>query len=93
MKHLQLLIKAMSGTYPDTYFAGANTADGFRSDYSNYIQEEALTRLYILKGGSGTGMNPVEPDLPTETPIPVEPTVPPVGTEEDWWGDLWSETE
>ena len=65
---------------------GPGIADPNNPNDPNYIPEGP-------EGGSGTGMNPVEPDLPTETPIPVEPTVPPVGTEEDWWGDLWSETE
>ncbi len=55
MKHLQSQLKPLSGKYPETYFAGANTASGFRSDYATYIQEETLTRLFVLKGGSGTG--------------------------------------
>lgn len=38
-----------------TYFAGANTADGFAGAYEDFIREPELTRLYILKGGSGTG--------------------------------------
>ncbi len=43
------------GTCPHTYFAGANTADGFVGDYPSRINEWNLDRLYILKGGSGTG--------------------------------------
>ncbi|MBE6561981.1 MAG: hypothetical protein E7662_12740, partial [Ruminococcaceae bacterium] len=43
------------GSYPHTYFAGANTADGFIGAYPAFINERALDRLYILKGGSGTG--------------------------------------
>ena len=43
------------GSCPHTYFAGANTADGFVSSYPAHINERELDRLYILKGGSGTG--------------------------------------
>lgn len=39
----------------NTYFAGANTADGFVPAYPDWVQEETLERLYIIKGGSGTG--------------------------------------
>lgn len=44
-----------SGSYPHTYFAGANTADGFLSAYPDFIREEELAALFIIKGGSGTG--------------------------------------
>ncbi len=42
-------------SYPHTCFAGANTADGFFSQYASHLDERELDRLYILKGGSGTG--------------------------------------
>ncbi len=38
-----------------TFFAGANTGEGFRSVYPRMADEGDLTRLWILKGGSGTG--------------------------------------
>lgn len=45
----------LENTGSHTYFAGANTADGFAGAYEDFIREAELTRLYILKGGSGTG--------------------------------------
>ncbi|MGM9653566.1 MAG: hypothetical protein ACI3XP_08025 [Eubacteriales bacterium] len=45
----------LSGSYPLTYFAGANTADGFVSAYPAWIREAELHCLYVIKGGSGTG--------------------------------------
>lgn len=45
----------LSGSYPLTFFAGANTADGFLSAYPDFIREEELAALFIIKGGSGTG--------------------------------------
>lgn len=45
----------ISGSTPHTYFAGANTADGFAGAYPAWIRETELDRLYIIKGGSGTG--------------------------------------
>lgn len=42
-------------SFSHTYFAGANTADGFFGAYDAFIRETELTRLFILKGGSGTG--------------------------------------
>ncbi len=38
-----------------TFFAGANTGEGFVSEYPTMANERELTRLWILKGGSGTG--------------------------------------
>lgn len=38
-----------------TYFAGANTADGFVGSYKDIADERNLERLYIIKGGAGTG--------------------------------------
>ena len=37
------------------YFAGANTASGFLGDYSAIADEKKLERVYIIKGGPGTG--------------------------------------
>jgi len=45
----------LSGSSERTFFAGANTADGFISAYPQFIREKELDRLYIIKGGSGTG--------------------------------------
>lgn len=36
-------------------FGGANTGDGFVSDYPSLIKESEFTKTYIVKGGSGTG--------------------------------------
>lgn len=38
-----------------TYFAGANTASGFRGLYGDIADERVLERVYVIKGGSGTG--------------------------------------
>lgn len=37
------------------FFAGANTDRGFISSYDTIANEDKLERLYIIKGGSGTG--------------------------------------
>ena len=37
------------------YFASANTCLGFRSYFSYIFNPELLNKIYILKGGSGTG--------------------------------------
>ncbi len=37
------------------YFAAANTADGFRSLFSEIFAPAELSRIYIIKGGPGTG--------------------------------------
>ncbi len=55
MKHLYSRMVPLSGTYAETYFAGANTARGFVSAYPSMIREGDFSRVYILKGGSGTG--------------------------------------
>lgn len=39
----------------NAYFAGANTPKGFVSDYAEFFREETYTKVYIVKGGSGTG--------------------------------------
>ncbi|MBE6588439.1 MAG: hypothetical protein E7647_08540 [Ruminococcaceae bacterium] len=39
----------------NTFFAGANTADGFFAEYKNLLSEDVFEKIYIIKGGSGTG--------------------------------------
>ena len=39
----------------DTYFLGANTPEGFRSEYAGLQQDPRIRRLLILKGGPGCG--------------------------------------
>jgi len=38
-----------------TFFAGANTAEGFAGEYHSIADEKKLERVYIIKGGPGTG--------------------------------------
>lgn len=38
-----------------TYFAGSNTETGFRGLYDDIAEEDSMERVYIIKGGSGTG--------------------------------------
>lgn len=38
-----------------TYFAGANTGDGFVGSYADIANENKLERVYIIKGGPGSG--------------------------------------
>ena len=45
----------ISGSYLHTYFAGANTAEGFISAYPHWVREEESHRVFFIKGGSGTG--------------------------------------
>lgn len=39
----------------DTYFVGANTPDGFVGDFDKLFSEGAFRKVFIIKGGSGTG--------------------------------------
>ena len=39
----------------EIWFAGANTDSGFIGSYPDIIDEARLERVYIIKGGSGTG--------------------------------------
>lgn len=55
MKNLSSRVTLLSGAYAETYFAGANTSRGFVSAYPDMIREGELSRVYVLKGGSGTG--------------------------------------
>ena len=38
-----------------TYFLGANTPEGFRSEYGSLQTDRRIEKLWILKGGSGCG--------------------------------------
>ncbi len=42
-----------------SYFIGANTKAGFRSDAPFYFNEELLNKFYIIKGGPGTGKSTI----------------------------------
>lgn len=42
-------------TEETAYFAGANTADGFRGLYGDIADERKLERVCVIKGGAGTG--------------------------------------
>lgn len=39
----------------NSFFAGANTPCGFSGEYENLLSEEELEKIYMIKGGSGTG--------------------------------------
>lgn len=39
----------------EKYFAASNSAEGFCSYYNSAFNSEKLSRIYIIKGGSGTG--------------------------------------
>lgn len=45
------------------YFAAANTCKGFRSLFDSIFSPETLRRLYIIKGGSGTGKSRLIGDI------------------------------
>ena len=45
----------MSQQYTNTYFAAANTSNGFIGHFGKIFDAESLDRIYILKGGPGTG--------------------------------------
>ncbi|MBQ8914653.1 MAG: hypothetical protein IJ046_00580 [Clostridia bacterium] len=42
-----------------TFFAGANTPQGFVPAYDDMISEDIFERIYIIKGGSGTGKSTI----------------------------------
>ncbi|MBP3666252.1 MAG: hypothetical protein J6K29_04290 [Clostridia bacterium] len=44
-----------SAVYPRQCFAAANSREGFRSYYGNVFSDNRIDRLYIIKGGPGTG--------------------------------------
>lgn len=43
----------------NTYFAGANTPKGFLGEYDNLMSEKVFDKIYILKGGPGTGKSTI----------------------------------
>ena len=45
----------MSVKYKNAYFAAANTSNGFIGYFDKIFNPEKLDRIYILKGGPGTG--------------------------------------
>ncbi len=45
----------MNQQYKNTYFAAANTSSGFIGYFNKIFDAETLDRIYILKGGPGTG--------------------------------------
>ena len=42
-------------TYPHASFAASNSSQGFRNYYGEIFSEPRIDRLYIIKGGPGTG--------------------------------------
>lgn len=55
MKTVFDIYQSITANGSQTYFAGANTASGFVGDYAAIANEQTLERVYIIKGGSGTG--------------------------------------
>ncbi|MBR3077859.1 MAG: hypothetical protein IKH07_08045 [Oscillospiraceae bacterium] len=47
----------------DTYFLGANTPQGFRSEYGTLQADRRIQRLLIIKGGSGCGKSTLMKNL------------------------------
>lgn len=45
------------------YFASANSRYGFKSFFGNVFNPDALERIYIIKGGSGTGKSTMIRDI------------------------------
>lgn len=53
------------------FFAGANSAQGFRSHY-RYLALDNFKRVYILKGGPGTGKSTIIKHLASQIHRPLE---------------------
>ncbi|MBO4419735.1 MAG: hypothetical protein J5789_07925 [Oscillospiraceae bacterium] len=49
----------------NTYFLGANTPEGFRSEYGTLQRDPRIQRLLIVKGGSGCGKSTLMKTLGT----------------------------
>ena len=41
----------------NAFFVGANTPRGFMSDHRRLLSEDEFKKVYIIKGGSGTGIS------------------------------------
>ena len=37
------------------YFAASNSAEGFKSYYANVFDKNDFSKIYVIKGGPGTG--------------------------------------
>ena len=48
-------MKESNRNYVSKYFAAANTYKGFISYFDTVFDPEKVSRLYVLKGGPGTG--------------------------------------
>lgn len=55
MKKLTDGFREIGGDGRERWFAGANTDRGFSGSYGGIFREERLSRLYVIKGGPGTG--------------------------------------
>ncbi len=49
-----------------TYFAGCNTEKGFVGQYNAIADENTMERVYIIKGGSGTGKSTLMHKIATD---------------------------
>ena len=47
--------RLIGGDGAERWFAGANTENGFRGSFGDIADEDRLQRLYVIKGGPGTG--------------------------------------
>ena len=55
MKRMTDGFRMIGGDGAERWFAGANTEAGFRGSYGELADEDRLERLYVIKGGPGTG--------------------------------------
>ncbi len=63
-----------SSVSKSTYFAAANGYDGFRSNFNRVFPPATLKRLYILKGGPGTGKSTLMRNISKCIPREIELT-------------------
>ena len=55
MKRLEEMFQTVAAEGEETWFAGANAENGFAGSFGEIVPEDGLERLYIVKGGPGTG--------------------------------------
>ena len=55
MKRLTDGFSVIGGDGRERWFAGANTDTGFSGSYGEIVNERVLERVYVIKGGPGTG--------------------------------------